>query len=378
MKRYLTLLAALVLFGAQETRASVTWGSFDASRINYSAGALTGSDHSILRAIIQSNDGDGIIGAVTPTLTDTYLGGVDVFYTSLLSQTAPILSTAEKAALQNWVGAGGTLIVTADMSPLPAYEAFTSVYGVTNYQSVLPATTGTGTPVAAHRITQDISSYYYAGHCTFTYGSDALLLGDDGSGHDFMIVMEPGTGFSAGGRILVLGDHNIFVDDYIGEGPDNAALAVNIASWAATPVAMPGDFEPDGDVDADDIDLLFGQVPGTVPPAESKFDLTSDSILNQADVDELIHTILGTEYGDANLDKAIDGGDLALLGAKWLQSGFGWADGNFNGDVAIDGGDLSLLGANWLWTATAGAVPEPATLSLLALGGMALVRRRRK
>ena len=135
---------------------------------------------------------------------------------------------------------------------------------------------------------------------------------------------------------------------------------------------VPGDTDGDGDVDADDIDTLYANL------GDNSYDQDGDGDADTDDVAFLVQTTLGTEFGDANLDKAIDGGDLARLGAKWLQSGFGWADGNFNGDGAIDGGDLSLMGAKWLWTAPAGAVPEPATLGLLAMGALALLKRTRK
>lgn len=234
-KRLLFSLLAVVCVAAcsAPASASVTWGSFDGSRINYVGGALTGPVHSSLRGIITAND--GVIGAATGTLTPGYLSGVDVFYTSLLSTGTGALSAGEQAALQDWVAAGGTLIVTADIFPLAAYESFTSAYGVTGYTNLSGA--GVGSPVAAHEITENVTSYSYNTQSTFTYGADALLLGDDGFGHAFMAVLEPGTGFTAGGRILVFGDHNLFADSHIGEA-DNAVLAANMAAWAASDLAV--------------------------------------------------------------------------------------------------------------------------------------------
>jgi hypothetical protein len=53
-----------------------------------------------------------------------------------------------------------------------------------------------------------------------------------------------------------------------------------------------------------------------------------------------------------------------------------WADGDFDGDGDVDLDDLSSLAGNWQYGVT-GAVPEPATIGLLTLGGLAMLRRRR-
>jgi hypothetical protein len=229
MKRF--VIPILVLVSGLLLAQPCNWGSFDQTRINYPAGTLTGTAHTQLVSIIEAQG--GTVVSPTPILDAAYLGGVDVFYTSLLSQTTGVLSNAEQTALQNWITGGGTLIVTADIFPLPAYESFTSFYGVTGYTALTHS--GTGYPVASHPITAGVTSYSYNTESTFSYGSDALLLGDNGLGSDFMIVMEEGTGFTAGGRILVIGDHNMFTNTSIGI---NTLLANNIAAWACSGTAL--------------------------------------------------------------------------------------------------------------------------------------------
>jgi len=79
--------------------------------------------------------------------------------------------------------------------------------------------------------------------------------------------------------------------------------------------------------------------------------------------------------GDADRDSDVDDDDLSLLLANWGSPTAGWGQGEFNGVPPVDDDDLSLLLANW--TGSLGeAIPEPTTLALLALGGLALRRRR--
>ena len=84
---------------------------------------------------------------------------------------------------------------------------------------------------------------------------------------------------------------------------------------------------------------------------------------------------------DFNNDGAVDGGDLAIMGACWNQLGRSFIQGDASGDGSVDGGDLAILGSYWNWTRSAPpvageTVPEPATILLLSLGGLSLIRRK--
>ena len=83
--------------------------------------------------------------------------------------------------------------------------------------------------------------------------------------------------------------------------------------------------------------------------------------------------------GDANRDGVVNDADLSLLLAHWDQDvtgdpDGGWGKGEFNATAPVNDNDLSLLLANW--TGAGSAVPEPAAMSLLAFGGVMLIRRR--
>jgi hypothetical protein len=87
--------------------------------------------------------------------------------------------------------------------------------------------------------------------------------------------------------------------------------------------------------------------------------------------------------GDTNGDGIVNDADLANLEAQ-----FGGAPGaesaDFDGDGDVDAHDFATMRGNWgFGTAPAplppgGATPEPATMSLLAIGGLMVIRRRRR
>jgi len=92
-----------------------------------------------------------------------------------------------------------------------------------------------------------------------------------------------------------------------------------------------------------DIDALYARFGST----DWYDDLDSDQgPAGRGDVDRLVWDILSTDYGDANLDGAIDIDDLQIFRDNW--GGFsGWAAGDFTGDGLIDLTDAGLIELNW-------------------------------
>jgi hypothetical protein len=162
---------------------------------------------------------------------------------------------------------------------------------------------------------------------------------------------------------------------------DDVVVTADVAS-----TTVDGDFDDNGLFDTADIDLLGKEIiAGTNNAA---FDLNGDGVVSLADQDQwradaAAENGFAEPYlpGDADLNGSVTAGDLNVLGVNWQTSPDPWGSGDFDASGFVDAGDLNLLGLNWQKTiasAAAGqAVPEPSGLTLLALAGLALLRRRR-
>lgn len=136
---------------------------------------------------------------------------------------------------------------------------------------------------------------------------------------------------------------------------DLTALGNAASSWVAgvpTPgtagdIVAPirGDFDASGTVDAADINLLFEQIRSGAN--NGAFDLTADGLVDAADRDELVMTILGTNYGDANLNGIFDQMDfISIFAAGEYEDGIDgnstWETGDWDGDGDFTSQDLVL------------------------------------
>jgi len=85
--------------------------------------------------------------------------------------------------------------------------------------------------------------------------------------------------------------------------------------------------------------------------------------------------------GDVDDDDDCDLDDLGILAGNYdTTSGMVWADGDLDQDGDVDLDDLGVLAGNYdnEYVPPSSTVPEPISLSLLGLGGLALLRRRRR
>lgn len=128
-------------------------------------------------------------------------------------------------------------------------------------------------------------------------------------------------------------------------------LGYDPGSWVAVSpspgsVDVPNaDFDADGDIDNVDIDRLCQAInSGT---NESAFDLNGNGTVDFLDHNFMIFTVLGTDYGDSNLDGIFNSTDLvsAFQIAEYedgIEDNSGWADGDWNCDGDFNSRDFVL------------------------------------
>ncbi|MEM8677740.1 MAG: hypothetical protein AAGF97_00165 [Planctomycetota bacterium] len=151
------------------------------------------------------------------------------------------------------------------------------------------------------------------------------------------------TGLTAGSYELRL----VPVDGRDNMGHPSESLPFEVL---ATPL---GDFDRDGDLDGQDLDLLITQI--AIGPADpATFDLTDDGLVDLADRDQwlalagALNLTSGNAYrlGDANLDGVVDGQDFVRWNSHKFTSAAEWTKGDFNADGVVDGQDFIIWNNN--------------------------------
>ena len=153
-------------------------------------------------------------------------------------------------------------------------------------------------------------------------------------------------------------------------GTDHLALPAFVLSKSG---GLRGDFNQNGMLDADDMDLLSKEVrDGT---NRTTFDLNGDTNVNDADRVVWVKEIKRTWFGDANLDGEFESGDLVAVFTKGKyekEVEAGWSEGDWNGDGEFSSGDFVDAfrdGGYEQGVLPAGnAVPEPTSVWLLLIG----------
>ena len=154
--------------------------------------------------------------------------------------------------------------------------------------------------------------------------------------------------------------------------PDAQTLGFNaLRNAIASPLA--GDFDGNGKLEAEDIDLLVQELASDTP--NPSFDLNQDEAVDLEDHRFWVESIKRTYIGDANLDGEFNSSDLiqvfqAAEYADLIPKNSNWTTGDWTGDFEFDSTDIIVAfqggGYEIGPQSIAATVPEP-NLSWLAL-----------
>jgi hypothetical protein len=153
------------------------------------------------------------------------------------------------------------------------------------------------------------------------------------------------------------------------------------------PASGQGDFDNNGQLNVDDVDLLTQQIAGG--GGDVSFDLNADNEVNAADLTVWVKDLKETWIGDANLDQQFNSADLVtvLSTGEYEDNSAGnsvWSTGDWNADGEFNSSDLVAALADGGYEAgppaALSAVPEPTgmllTLLTLPVVGTAIRLRR--
>jgi len=126
-------------------------------------------------------------------------------------------------------------------------------------------------------------------------------------------------------------------------GDSRGDVAGNLPTRGFDPVGW------DGVVDDQDIDYVYANFGDWADIQQSVYidlscDMNGDLVVDQNDVCDLVLNILGTQFGDVNLDGVVDSADRAIAtdAANFNMPG-GWAQGDMNGDGFVDQTDVDII-----------------------------------
>jgi len=143
-----------------------------------------------------------------------------------------------------------------------------------------------------------------------------------------------------------------------GNAVDFTVQRISVLTTVVDDTDLLGDFDFDGDVDADDIDFYFGQIGLTSADAgfNSDLDLDGNGTINLDDhaihITTLVQTsngLVGTFIGDFDLDGTVDvlGDAFVLISNLGSPNVVGYAGGDTNADGLVDVlGDAFVLISN--------------------------------
>ena len=148
---------------------------------------------------------------------------------------------------------------------------------------------------------------------------------------------------------------------------------------------VPGDFNMNGVLDAEDMDLLSDEARAGTNNMD--FDLDNDGLVNDEDRRVWIEDLKNSYFGDSDLDGEFNSSDFVLVFTAGeyeddVELNSVWATGDWNGDREFTSSDFvsAFQGGGFEIgpRPAVAAVPEPSTLTLLLLAIVGCFTQRKR
>ena len=146
-----------------------------------------------------------------------------------------------------------------------------------------------------------------------------------------------------------------------------------------------GDFNGNGELDIEDIDLLTAA--SASGANDAAFDVNADNLVNSSDVKAWANDLKNTWIGDSDLDGQFNSGDFVVVfGKAKYETGNPavWSEGDWNGDGQFNSGDFVDAFSDGGYeqgarpAPAAAVVPEPSTAVLALFASLCLGFFRRR
>jgi hypothetical protein len=294
-----------------------------------------------------------------------------VISSTTLSTNVSFHFSYEPVPVIQWEQALWDEMLVSDAGRILAGQDAIEVVDVSHPLAALMGLTSEGEQIV--RESPTLSEGFHLGNYSNLAPGAVVIAEEAGGGSPAIAVVDAGGELNDGSEaeatrvMLFYGDESLDGVNELGMQIFDAAVMYSLGET----IAVPGDFNGDGLLNATDIDDLTNQSAGGTNP--SAYDLNGDALVNAIDINVWAKQLFGTWIGDADLNTQFNSSDLvAVLASGTYEADIAafWSTGDFNGDGRTASSDLvaALADGGYELGLPPAAVAEPTTCNALLLG----------